>query len=158
MQIEKRYDAQIPVDIEKMVRNLISKVPKEHLVGLGKIVILDNVTHKRDRYSGAIYWPKTARDPAEIEIAVSVIFRGMPRVVYYFPFISKFMLADALYHEIGHHRQYFTHGVSKKEQEICADNYKRQILNKVFWGWLFLLLPLVLLIRWLNNREQNKAR
>ncbi|MCE5312095.1 MAG: hypothetical protein LLF86_02970 [Nitrospiraceae bacterium] len=140
MRIEKHYQKQIPINVETLIRKLLSKVPKEHLIGLGSIILVDHVSHRRNIKSDGLYWPSSGQDSARIEIALGTLYKGMPRIVFYLPFITKFMLAGVLYHEIGHHyQQQLTYRVSKKGQEPFAQNYKKKMLKKAFFWWMILL-------------------
>ena len=157
VQIESRYCIEIPIDAENVIRTLISKIPPEHLIGLGTIMVLDEVTHKGNRQSGGVYWEKDGDQPSRIEIGLNSIYAGMPRIVFFCPFVAKFMLANVLYHEIGHHYQRFTHGITKNKQEQFAEKYKRQMLKKAFLWWSLFFAPLSPLIHWLNHIV-NKAK
>lgn len=155
--IENHYKGTIPLNIEKLVINLVKKVPPEHLIGLDTISLVDKASHKENKLAGGLYWEKDGKDPSWIEIAIGEIFRGMPRLFFFLPFIPKFMLANVLFHEIGHHFQQFTHGVSKRQREAFADAYKKNMLKRTFWGWRFLLSPLRPFIYWLNRNAQRKG-
>jgi len=157
VQIERRYRIQVPIDVENVIKALVSKIPPEHLIGLGNIIVLDEVTHKRNQRSGGLYWQKNGEQPARIEIGINSTYGRMPRIVFYCPFVAKFMLANVLYHEIGHHYQHFTHGISKNRQENFADKYRRQMLKKAFFWWGLFFKPLSPLIH-LLNRISNKGK
>jgi hypothetical protein len=144
-------------NIEKFIHTLLRHVPSEHLTGLDMIVVVDQVTHKPSRKAGGIYWQKRGRRQAAIEIAVNAIYKGMPRFVLFLPFIAKFMLANVVYHEIGHHYQHFTHGVTRREREIFAEQYRKQMLRKAFLRWRLFLFPLAPLIRWLSRIVNSKS-
>jgi hypothetical protein len=158
IRIEKRYQVQIPIAIEELIRKLLIKVPKDHLVGLGTIILVDQVTNKRNQKSEGLYWQRKGQELAKIEISVNEIYKGMPRCIFYLPFISKFMLAKVLYHEIGHHYQYSTHGIKNKEYENFAEKYKKQMLKKAFFGWRLFLLPLSPLVYWVAHIQKRKKR
>jgi hypothetical protein len=157
LRIESQYKRAIPLNIEKLAKNLLEKVPPEHLIGLDVISFVDTIPHKKNKLAGGLYWQKVGRDPALIEIGIEEIYRGMPRLCFFLPFIPKFMLANVLFHEIGHHFQRLAHGVSKREREAFADRYAKQMLKKVFRKWLFFLLPFAPLIHWLNRNAQRKC-
>jgi len=158
VQIERRYRIKIPIRVENVIKKLISQIPPEHLVGLGKIIVLDEVTHKRNHHSGGIYWQKDGTQPARIEIGINSVYGRMPRIVFFCPFVAKFMLANVLYHEIGHHYQSFTHGITQNKQEEFAEKYRMQMLRKAFFWWGLLFKPLSPLVHWLSritNKEKN---
>lgn len=159
--IEKRYQGDVPINLEKMLEKLLAKVHREHLIGLDKIIIVNRVTHKRDQKAGGLYWQKKGRELAKIEIAIDTIYKNMPKFVFFLPFITKFILDSVLYHEIGHHYQYSIHGVKKEEMESFAEEYCNKILKKTFLVWRIFLLPFSPLVRWLNKmlneHERNKS-
>lgn len=161
MRVERRCKTWIPFNAEKTIQRLLKKVPQEHLAGLDAIIVVDQVTHKESRESEGIYWKESAQRPATIEIAENVIYRGMPKFLFFLPFVAKFMLASVLYHEIGHHYQRLTHEVKKEQREKFAEAYKKQMLRKAFFWWRLFLLPLAPLVQWLNrmvNKERLSAR
>lgn len=158
IRIEKQYATRIPFDAEKFVAKLLRKIPSEHIVGLESIMLVDEATHMRDKKSGGLYWQRMGHEPARIEIALDTIYKDMPRIIFYLPFIAKFMLANVLYHEIGHHIQCSTHGVTKRDGENFATRYKKEMLNKAFLSWRLLLLSVSPLIRWLSDRKRKKRK
>ncbi|MFA4828190.1 MAG: hypothetical protein WC855_04550 [Thermodesulfovibrionales bacterium] len=158
IRIEKKYQVRIPINIERLVRKLLVKVPEDHLVGLGSIILVDQVTHKRDKKSEGLYWQRKGQELAKIEIGVNTIYRGMPRFIFYLPFIAKFMLATVLYHEIGHHSQYSTHGITKEEEENFAEKYRKEMLKKAFFLWRLFLLPISPLVRWLTRSQKGRSK
>lgn len=156
IQIEKRYKVRIPIDIGNLIRKLLNKIPKEHLYGLGTIILVNQLTHKRNQKSEGLYWQRKGEAPAKIEIAVDTIYKGMPSFIFYLPFIAKFMLADVLYHEIGHHYQYSIHGITNKAGDNFAEKYKKQMLKKTFLWWRLLFLPLLPLVQRLTSVAQKR--
>lgn len=142
VRVEHRYQARLPFDVERSAHNLLKAVPQEHLLGLGSVILVDQLSHKRSHRSEGLYWHKRGHEPAKIEIAIGTIYKGMPRIIFYLPFIAKFMLANVLFHEVGHHYQQQIHGVTKKVEESFAGKYRKQMLTRAFPLWRLLLLPL----------------
>jgi hypothetical protein len=149
---------QIPINIEKLIQKLLIEVPKEHLIGLDAITLVDHLTYKGNKKSSGLYWPRKGHEQAKIELAVNTIYSSMPRFVFFLPFVAKFMLAAVLYHEIGHHYQYFTHGVTRKAEQNFADKYKKRMLKKTFFWWRLVMLPLSPLVNLLNRVVQKKKK
>jgi hypothetical protein len=159
MNVRISFDSQnisMPFNIEKVVEKLLSKVPKEHLIGLETIFIVDKIRYKKGNNINGLYWPKDDRRAAFIEIAVKDIYKDIPKFILYLPFIKDFMMADVLYHEIGHHYQNYKHGISKNTREKFADNYKTYMLRREFRIWLLFMLPFKSLIRLLSNKLNNR--
>lgn len=113
----------------RIIKKLLKYIPKDHLLGLEKIVVFASLNRK-NRNSAALYWPKNNSSQATIEISFSSVVHRKPYLIF-FPFVGKFLLASALYHEIGHHHHHsFKHGVKKKKSEAFAEKYKKEILRK----------------------------
>ncbi len=158
IRIEKHYQARIPLAIENLIRKLLLKIPKEHLVGLGAIILVDQVTHKRNQKATGLYWQRKGKELAKIELAVPAIYKGMPKFIFYLPFIAKFILANVFFHEIGHHYQHSTHGITNKEGENFADKYRKQMVKKAFFFWRLLLLPISPLVHWLKRSHKKRTK
>lgn len=157
IRIENHCETRLPFDVDATIHKLITVVPREHLVGLDIIILVDQVTHKRGKNAAGIYQQKHGHEPATIQIGLKTIYRGLPRIFPFLPFVNKFLLARTLYHEIGHHYQRLVHGVKKKDAEQFAENYSLQMQRKAFYWWRVFLYPLAPIIRWLD-RSVNKDR
>lgn len=143
--------------IKRKINKLIRVIPKEHLIGLDKIIILDGIPNNRRRDIGGLYKQRQKNQPCSIELSVSVIFKGMPKILFFFPFIPDFSLADVLYHEIGHHcHKRLTHGIRKERQEAFAEKYRSEMVKKRFRWWAPFFIPFSPLIRLLNKKVNKK--
>ena len=148
MNVRISFDSQniaMPFNIEKVIEKLLSKVPKEHLVGLETIFIVDKIRYKKGNNINGLYWPKDDRRAAFIEIAVKDIYKDIPKFILYMPFIKD-----------GHHYQNYKHGISKSNREKFADSYKTNMLRRSFRVWLLFMLPFKSLIRLLSNKLNNE--
>jgi hypothetical protein len=136
----------------RRVIDLISVIPSEHLVALDKIVLFDEFFRKEEKLIGGRYIQKSKKQPCSIELSIGSIYRGMPIIFYFFPFIAKFLLAQVLYHEIGHHYQrVYTHGIGKREEEYFAEKYAKEMLKKKFRWWLMGFMPLSPFVAYLRR-------
>lgn len=161
VRIEKHSQLHVPIDIVKLTRDLIDKIPQDHLIGLESIILVDKVSSRKNKQrSRGIYWSRSGSKPASIEISVVEVYKGMPRFLFLLPFVPKFIFANTLYHEVGHHRQQQVHGVSKKDQENFADQYRKEMTKKAFIRWRFFIYPfakIVCLLNWVvNGNKANK--
>jgi hypothetical protein len=144
--------------LARRVRKLIRIVPQEHLIGLDRIVLVDAISWRKGKEMGGIYRPKQDRELCSIELSIDSIHRGMPKVLHVVPFAASFVLASALYHEIGHHYQTrFTHGVGKQEREKFAERYSKDMMKRRFMWWLLFLSPLSSLIKRLRDKVTGKT-
>lgn len=145
--------------LARRVKTLIRIVPKEHLMGLDQIVLVDVISSKKSKNMGGLYRKKQDREPCSIELSVDSIYRGMPKLLHAVPFAASFVLASTLYHEIGHHYQTrLTHGIGRRESEDFAEKYSKEMMKKRFRWWLLCLSPLSFVIKYLRNRVAGKAR
>lgn len=141
----------------RRVKKLLRVVPREHLIGLEKIVILNEIRDKKKRRVGGIYREKSNEQPCSIELAIDRIYHGMPRILFFLPFAANFSLADVLYHEIGHHyHKIFTHGVKQHKQEHFAENYSKEMVKRRFKWWSFVFMPLAPFIRYLHKKVKGR--
>ncbi len=150
--IKKEYKENFPISLERLIKRLLLKVPEKDLVGIGTIVLVDRVytssrDNKMNKVRGGIYIPKKGGGLAKIMIAVGDIYKGMPRLLFYLPFIPDILIAGVLYHEIGHHCQFSTHGIKRDYEEDFAEKYKEKLLKKAFLLWGILLIPFYPLVK-----------
>ena len=154
--IENRLEHKILLfDIEKQIGKLLKVIPKEHLLGLDCIVIVDEIRGKFGKRPAGTYRRKQGREPAYIEISARHTFGDLPKVLFMIPLIPKLLLAGTLFHEIGHHYQYtFKSRIGKKGWEPFAEKYRKQMFPKLFPVWLFFLRPFNPLIQFMNKRQE----
>lgn len=122
---------------------LLRSVPEENLVGLHSIAIVNKSAQKKSKDAAGLYIPQYKDELPRIEIAIDNVFSGFKRRYFFFPFIPKYVLANVLYHEIGHHYQ-FKHVRMKKEyQEDYAKKFCSKMLKKELFWWMLILRPIV---------------
>ncbi len=137
-----------PVDLEKKIRKLLKVIPEEDLVDLDSIILLDEPQKKYMDAQG-LYWEKYKLQPARVEIYIDNIYGeyGFRKILL--PFGGSLLLAKVLFHELGHHYRHRTHGVSKRENENFAEQYKKKYIRKAFHNyWYFFLRPFKPIINW----------
>src|SRR6185503_5832912 len=62
-------------------------------------------------------------EPAVIVLYLETMKRETPALLRLFPITWKILIAQTLFHEVGHHYQRFSHGIAKTRQEDHAENY-----------------------------------
>ena len=148
---------QIPLNFERIVVKLLKVVPNEHLIGLESISIIDKFTQKKDKGAWGAYRPKYGLEKARIEIAVEYLYNlKKPYMLRYFPVHGKIYLSAVLYHEIGHHYVHFTHGISEKDDEQFADQYRDKMFRKAFYYFHFFKKPYKIITTLLGLTQQKK--
>jgi len=142
IKIINKYKGKMAVNFEKKILKLLKFVPKKDLIGINEIIITNKAYERKYHLAGGLYIYKRDLNRASIEICIDVIFRQFPKILFYFPFISTFLLANILYHEIGHHCERITHNNKKKDSEEFADLYRKKIIHKAFKLWGYLIFPI----------------
>ncbi len=113
---------------EKDIDCVLSLVPPEHLAGLSRIVVTNELKRGKESVNG-LYYRKHGGEEAEIHLNnlaadVPWCFRGLTVV-------RRPYIADTLLHEIGHHYQASRHGYKKEIIEDHADYYARRLARKL---------------------------
>ena len=158
MKIVNLYKGNCPRDIEKLIKKLLHIAPEEYIAGLHSIVIVNKSAQRNRNNSAGLYIPKYKNELPRIEIAIDNVFLGLKRRYFFFPFIPKYILADVLYHEIGHHYQ-FTHvRMEKKYYEDYAKKFCAAMIKKEFSLWMFFLRPIVRIYGELKGWDKKREK
>lgn len=141
VKIENNSTLKAPVDIEKLINSVFDSVPREHTIGITKVVIVDEITLDRRLQLATkdpqpiLYHPKTPLNPAYIEIALArFLLKGEAfhkRLMARLNFRAQ--VAGALLATIGQHYHIsFSHGMKKKRApEAPVRTYAER--NFVLW-------------------------
>ncbi|MDZ4805376.1 MAG: hypothetical protein SGI90_10995 [Candidatus Eisenbacteria bacterium] len=146
------------LDYVGIVRQLIAFVPPEHLVGIAMITVSGDRPIEDDDDVLGQYFERWERDPAVIVVYLEPMKREAGRWLRRFPLTWKVLIAQTLFHEIGHHYQRFSHGIAKTRQEDHAELYGERLARRAFpaaYWWIDRYRPMTahlnrLLIRWLT--------
>jgi hypothetical protein len=151
-----------PKWVRPTVERLLAAVPAAHLSSVQAIVLTDAASvgegrtqrvkgRKFDRRAcGGFYHPRHLGSAASIHIVVDnvVASAAVPFLLAFGPFREQ-MLADVLFHELGHHLD-VTIGAAAPGGETAADDWSRRLSRTYFrrrYWWLRpiaqVLLPLV---------------
>lgn len=162
--IDDHLSRSLSFDFEKNIKFLLDFIPVEHLVGLQEIKVIEYSPENKRKTAYGFYYGKDQgiKNPV-IVICVGNLFNKIPKVVFYFiPFIPRLLLADTLFHEIGHHLQSSSHGLKKEQWENNANSYARKMTKKVFkrskWILFIFFGPILLLQKLLKNLKIQKSQ
>ena len=137
---------------EIRVKRLCTVIPHEDIVGLEEVLIVDNFEDKRIKNAGGYYTSRNKYETCHIALSVNSIYRDMPILIHFFPFIAVFLLARTFYHEVGHHHhKRYNYNTGNVGSEKFAEEYCNKMLKKKFKLWLLLFAPFKSLIRHLRN-------
>jgi hypothetical protein len=171
--VEAYRDFAVPCDARTSVAELLDTVSSERLVGLGQVVLTNSAAlsgarkRARSRSRGrkarhsevaGLYHGAWRGQPAWIEIFVDKSLAGPPRWLLKVRLLRNLLLADTLFHELGHH----IHKVQRpehREQEDVADDWGRRLSREyvrrehpIAWA---ILRPVARLVRWWRQRTRS---
>jgi hypothetical protein len=130
-----------PFDVTSLIRELLSYVPADYLIGLKDVVLLNaSGLSRRDRRQRVrangkkliaerclgFYHAERPGAPARIEIQVDRILQQVPRLALQVSVFRDWFFAGTLYHEVGHH----IHQTLQREHdepEDVADRWARRL-------------------------------
>lgn len=154
-----------PINAAAVIRELLRYVPPKCLIGLERIVLTNTFDLPRRRRRSktwarkrkvkvveacGLYHSKSDDQPAWIEILVDNLWQYEIRVCRMIPFLKHVVLADVLYHELGHHIHH-TLRPEHQERENVADEWSARLgahfVRKKYWY----LRPLLHLISRIAN-------
>lgn len=155
--VEQKAESYFKFDFKRHITDLLKYVPKDHLTKLERIEVL--YLDYRKLNAGAYYLGTPEHSVPTIVLCPKVLFEKMPRILFFIlSFIPKFLLASALYHEIGHHYQRLTHGLKKDRWESNAETYSDTMMRRAFDSYrllLFVLFGPILFIRKICSRKRE---
>ena len=162
--------------IQEVTRGLLEAVEPRHLRGLQAVVLTNRDALTRDRKRAKVWWRSrkvriaeslglyhhaTPREGAWIELMTDSVLAGAPRWAWYFPIIRDGLLADTLYHEIGHHI-HAVHAPEYRERENVADEWRDRLMRAMYRHkhpvFARLMAVIVAPVRWLRaiRRKRNQ--
>lgn len=136
-----------PFDLKGTVEGLLASVPDRYLASLKRVVIttsqglsgkMKRKVHRyrsgeRGRYANAagFYQPRGGTQEAVIVLLADNLVKGWPRWTFRFRLCCETVLAQTLYHELGHH-VHRTQRPSRKDPEILANDWARRFRKNHF--------------------------
>jgi hypothetical protein len=145
--VEQYFEYSPPVRVYGSVRLLLRGVPEEYLSGLHKVT-LTNSARQRRLYRGK-RWADNRRfrvansrgfyRNGQIELSIDQILLEYPELFLLFPPFKNFLIAQTLYHEIGHHIHKLQSPGFRNGEEF-ADEWRDKLL-RVFLRRYWYLAP-----------------
>lgn len=150
---ESYKDFSPPSWVHQSVTRLIEVVPDKYLNRLHSITLtnVDGLNHSRRRQKTisrkrkvavrecrGMYHYKWQGKPAHIELFVDQIIHRWPLIVLKVPLFQDLLLADVLYHELGHHIHKTT-APEYGEREDVAEDWQKKLGRDYFrqkYKWL----------------------
>jgi hypothetical protein len=151
LDITRRY----PVDLVETARGLLRHLPPEHYAGISRITLSGGapLDERAEEEILGQYFEAYEGEPAFIMLYPEEMAREVPKFLRPFPLVWRVLLAETLYHEVGHHYQRFTHGIRKPVQEDHAEGYGKRYARSRYPGVYRMLQGW----KWLHHRT-NRVR
>ncbi|RJQ23097.1 MAG: hypothetical protein C4560_01235 [Nitrospiraceae bacterium] len=168
-----------PSWVHRSVTRLIDGVPEKYCGGLHSVTLTntDGLNHSRRRQKTisrkrkisviecrGLYHQKWQGKPATIELFVDKIIHRWPVIVLKVPLVQDLLLADVLYHELGHH-VHKTCAPEHREREDVAEDWQKKLVRHYFrqnYKWIkpfkIILKPIVALPLKIVRLIQRKAK
>lgn len=143
-----------PVDVYRSVRVLLKYVPAEHMARL-RLIVLTNSEEVGRRIQGKIFSDKDRVRPADcsglysngrVLLLVDRILAQYPEAFFLIPPFKTFVIAEVLYHEIGHHIHRLQQPGYRTDKETIAEEWKEKLLQRFliqrYWYLAKVMQPL----------------
>ncbi len=175
---ESYKDFSPPSWVYKSVIRLVEGVPDKYLNGLHSVTLtnIDGLNHSRRRQKTlsrklkvavrecrGLYHYKWQGKPAHIELFVDQIIHRWPLIVLKVPLFQDLLLADVLYHELGHHIHKTT-APEHREREDVAEDWQKKLGRDYFlqrYKWIkpfrIIFKPIVALLLKITRHSQRKT-
>ena len=165
---ENYSDYQPPRRFRKSVERLLASLPQGHLLGVESIVLTDSAKlgrGKTKRIRGrkypekaclGFYHPGTKSNGPWIELVADNMVRQMPEAFMRWQFLSDMIVADTLYHEVGHHLD-GTIGSTSRAGEQAADAWAKRLRYAHFEKRYWFIAPIVKLILRIFRSRVDRA-
>lgn len=144
-----------PVDVYRSVRVLLKYVPAEHLSGL-RLIVLTNSEEVGRQTRGKILSDKERVRPSDcsglyskgrVILLVDRILAQYPEAFFLVPPFKTFVIAEVLYHEIGHHIHRLEQPGYRTDKETFADEWKEKLLQTFLLQRYWYLAKLIRVLR-----------
>ena len=132
IKIENLASAKLPRGTEERIARLLRYLPREHLRGIDRIRLVDEIADPRLRRLPGVYHPRQGAQPAWLEISVGALLprqqrfwqRLLPRLAF------KNNLAAVIFSLVGQH-YYLTlrHSVRRTQIEAAVRRYAEERLR-----------------------------
>jgi hypothetical protein len=149
-----------PTWVRPTVERLLRSLAPEHIGGLEAVVLTDSASigkgktqrvgkrkHLRNKCRGFYHPRSNSTGGAWIEVILDNVVPGtVPRPLLWFQLGRDFLLAETLYHEVGHHLEDSV-GAAKRRGEAAADDWCRRLTRRHMRKNYWYLIPVVRVLR-----------
>jgi len=159
VEIVENYKNYVPPEfVRGSMERLLGSLTPEHVGGLESIVLTNSgavgrgKTHRirgrkyRRNTCHGFYHSATLSERAWIEIIVDTTVVPLPRALLLTNAVPDFLLAQTLYHEVGHHLD-ATVGSASRTGEAAAEDWRRRLTRIHMRRRYWYLFPLLVVLR-----------
>lgn len=157
--IENYHDFTPPKWLKGVIQDALDSVPANYLAGLKIIVLANKSALTRDQRRKRVwqqgrkhrlaeargcYYPSTRSRPASIWIYADNILRPLPHWFVRLPICAVMVVADVLFHEVGHHIHNVHQPVYQGKENVAdywAKKLSRAFGRRRYWYAMPLLYP-----------------
>ncbi len=145
-----------PTGTAKLVMSLLDTVPISLYVGLAQVCLTDTSVLSRTKYrqrttqkarvgeTRAVYWSSSTEESARIEIFVDKVLNQLPPTLRKVEFFRELVIAEVLFHELGHHVQTQARVRQRRsKEETFAENISAKLLRRLINRKYKFLKPLI---------------
>jgi hypothetical protein len=169
VRIREDYRAYTPPGwVRRTVERLLGSLSEQHFAGLATIILTDSTAiggGKTKRVGGRKYERRDCRgfyharqpnEPAWIEVVIDNVVQVLPMPFNKIQLARDLILAETLFHEIGHHL-HSTIGSAARSHEAAAEDWCQRLTRLHFRKRYWYLLPLLSLARGVLTVGQTAA-
>ena len=133
--VEEYFEYAPPINVDRSVRQLLAVVPDKYLSGLHKVTLTNSSRMRKVR--GKLRVGKQRVRPADcnglygdgqIKLLIDQILCEVPELFLLWPPLKKFLIAQTLYHEVGHHIHKLESPGYRSNHEAFADEWRDKLM------------------------------
>lgn len=158
--VRESYEQHVPPAwVRPTVERLLSSLAPEHIGRLSAVVLTDSRAigkgrtgrvgarkYRRNECRG-FYHARSRAGEAWVEIVVdNVRLSDTPAPLLWFQFVRDIVIAETLYHEVGHHLDE-TVGAARRRGEAAAEDWRKRLSRIHFQKKYWYLRPVVHALR-----------
>ncbi len=161
-----------PSWVPEALCRLLDAIPEKHISGLNVIQLTNSKGLNRSQRRNKIkfknhkvmshaclgfYQQELQGQGAKIELFVDNILRSFPAIIQRIPFFQDLIMADVLYHEVGHHIHKTSVPVHREREDV-AEFWRKKLIGIYFRKRYWYLRPLAIVLKSLVSVMQGFSR
>ena len=173
IRINEAYSDYVPhINATRVVRRLLQRVPENYTRGLDCVVLTNFAGQPRRNRVGkltsrgrrlaksrvrGLYHPQWGGRRPWIELYLDKIFQDVPKWALWIPPVRDLIVAEVLYHELGHHVHLFIRP-EYREREDVADDWRNKFGGNFLRHQYWYLMPVFKVLRLFKPKTGNRGK